>query len=846
MKKKKAHLIRLTAAVLLITTCLGTKVWVPNRVVNATTASDEKKTVKLKTTKSNLLEEGYELIAQSDRMLLAIDRSTGSIRWQSKATGAYKDTKLFHSESGTETLKNIRSSDMNFNYIQNEKKTGKITTASMDNYSLSVKLDGVTYEGIENGVKINYQVGDESITFNNFPKFITKERMEELVLQYCSKKEKKTIDAKYRLAKGKYIRESDENKPLGRLAANQLYKIFYETGKYTSEELEADNSANGVETVAARQKIYASIELFLDGDNLVVRVPVSQIKAEEKFPIQSVDVLPYFLSSDEEKDGYLLVPDGSGALIYFNNGKTQEYRYSSRYFGGDYLMNADTFKEPQLPMNLPIYGIKTKDNAVLGIIEKGAEVATLSAYVGGNVDDFNRVSLNFAVRDLDTTKSANSTSVSITKYPQKSYQGDIVIRYCFLEEEEATYSGMANEYKEYLQSNGSLKKNEVEQDAPLYIEMLGAIDKTKYFLGIPYKSKVALTDFNQAKKILSSLNERGISNMKVQYTGTSNGGMDQTSIEKVKVERVLGGKKGLKNLNEYAKDIHADIFPKFQLQTATTAKGLKKVQQSFFLNGLAAEIYEFDTVLCTPIKDNKYPTILINPAFMSTYLERFQSSFSKLGIKHLASSDLGTFLSSNYKRNSNTTQTEAKEMIQGSLEKLDNEYTLMLSNPNSYAYANVGYVTDLPTDHSRNRLFDARIPFVQMVLDGSINYSSSYLNEDHLDITKELLEAIETKSSLKFRFTYEGADILERTEYEDLFLTEYAIWEDKVATYYEEYNEFYQKVKDACIIAHSVDRENSNLRTVTYSNGVKVYLNYGSSEAIIDGVPVASSSYVIK
>jgi hypothetical protein len=790
--------------------------------------------------------KGLEQVAESENIVMFLDQSKSMIRLVFKETGAYIDSKIFDGEAGNGTTKNTQKSDLLFSYLIETKGNSSITISTMDNYTLSVELDGVTYEKLDQGVRVKYEIGDTSITYNDFPKFISEERMNELVIKNLNSMQKQLVTTTYyRLSQGVYVRKSGEDIPLGKLAAKELYTFFYEKGTYTTEDLEADNLEHGVEITSANQHISAIIEYMLDGDDLLVKVPVSEIVSEEQFPIQSIDILPYFLTGRTDEEGYLFIPDGSGAIINFNNQKVSEYPYASRYYGGDKLIGADTYKEDLENLNFPVFGIKKSDYAVLGIIEKGASIATVNANVSGMVDEFNKINLNFVIRDIDYISASNVSNYTIPKYSTDDYKDDIIIRYQFLTGNKANYTGMAKAYQQYLVQNGTLEENEVEKDAPIYVEVLGAIDKKKFFLGIPYTTTIPLTTFEQATDILESLKSKNINNVKLIYTGLANGGLHQRSIESVDIVNSLGGKKGLSNLATYVESIGADLFPNFLLQTAITGKGLSKSMQPALLNGAIAQLYEFDLVTRKPITDNKYPTRIIAGESLDKYLSKFADSYNKLGISNLASSDIATFIAANYKKNNNVSMSNSKHYYVETLTDLSEKYNLMLSNPIDFAYKYTSYITDLPVKSNQNKLIDSDIPFAQMVLEGYINYSMPAINTKKLTLQEELMKAIETKSSLKFRFTYENASVLKNTDFNNIFMAQYDLWDEKIGDYYNQYNEFYDLVKAATITNHTIIDGDDNLRVVEYSNGITIYLNYGTTKAMIRGVTVEPSSYVI-
>ena len=69
------------------------------------------------------------------------------------------------------------------------------------------------------------------------------------------------------------------------------------------------------------------------GDALRVQVPVERIGYPAEYPIKTLQVLPYFCAAPAGSEGWLLVPDGGGAQIRFDNGKTLQTPYYSDLYG---------------------------------------------------------------------------------------------------------------------------------------------------------------------------------------------------------------------------------------------------------------------------------------------------------------------------------------------------------------------------------------------------------------------------------------------------------------------------------------------------------------------------------
>ncbi|MBE5833840.1 MAG: hypothetical protein E7309_04310 [Butyrivibrio sp.] len=791
--------------------------------------------------------DDYITVAKGDTMELLLQPSSGNIRWKNTKTGEYYDTTK--AESDVTDVKVL--SDVIATYFNGKESDKYNSYASMDSYTYGVEADGLTFEEMENGVRFIYHLGSDEVTYKQFPAYISEERMEELVFQYLDDSQISTVKNQYRLtASGVYARKTSADNPLKGLAAPELYKLFYEVGHYSYEELEADCAEYGTEDeLPSIQAIDLVVEYTLDGDDLVVNVPTENIVSNEEYPIRSISLLPYFLATDET-DGYMFVPDGSGALIYLDNDKLSEYQFSAEYYGGDILVDADTYNSTKVYMSLPVYGMKSGDTAILGIIENGAEIAELSSYLNGYYANipYSSSSLTFYIRKEQTLAQyvGSTTNYTMKKVSDDYYTGDITVRYKYLDGDEANYTGMAKAYQDYLIEEGQLSQIDAADDASLYVNFLGELDKEKYFLGIPYNSSVALTSFNEAADIVSELSAQGIKNMVVKYSGIVNGGINQRAVETVKVSKRLGGKSGLNYLIETANECGATVFPDVSLQTASTSKSLSKKEKSYAMNGSVAQIYDFDLVRHIVQEDSDFNTYIIAPGYIEDYAAKFAKSYSKLGIDTLSSSDFFTFISADYRNGGNVSMATASQYYTNALESLSDSYAIMLSNPIETTYAYVDYIYSVPYENSGLKVLDASVPFTQMVLEGCMNYSSEYVNTDLDSLKITFLNAIESKSALNFRLMAADTSVLTDTTQEDVFYAEYSLWEDTIADYYNDYNEFYKQVKDAEIVSHEIVDRDNNLRVVTYSNGVKVYINYTDEKTAINGVSVDAYSYVLQ
>src|SRR5690606_39501257 len=119
----------------------------------------------------------------------------------------------------------------------------------------------------------------------------------------------------------------------------------------------------------------------------------------------------------------------------------------------------------------------------------------------------------------------------------------------------ASYSDMAQYYQQYLQERSGLPQpsSETQSASTFYLELIGSITKLNHFAGIPYEALEPLTTFEQAKDMITQLEQRNITELAVKYAGWFNGGLDHKVPSKVSVDKGIGGSKGLNSFVAFTK-----------------------------------------------------------------------------------------------------------------------------------------------------------------------------------------------------------------------------------------------------------------------------------------------------
>ncbi len=274
-----------------------------------------------------------------------------------------------------------------------------------------------------------------------------------------------------------------------------------------------------------------SLEYSFNSDgSLSVRLPANSISFDETiYNLEYITPLQYFGAGDLREDGYLFIPDGSGAIIdyedfYEVNGRKQNLAISLAVYGDDFAYSIPAgFHKEQVTM--PVYGVVSKepsnvytekssskaklDSGFFAILEEGASLATLNARFGGVAHHLSSVYASYEPypSDVYVTDPMNPSASSYTIVSDSKYTGSYVTRYVMLGDTDlglasgaefypATYVGMASYYRDYLKARGEISALEsTYEDLPLYIEALGSMNVTEKILTFPVTVSKPLTTF---------------------------------------------------------------------------------------------------------------------------------------------------------------------------------------------------------------------------------------------------------------------------------------------------------------------------------------------------------------
>lgn len=591
------------------------------------------------------------------------------------------------------------------------------------------------------------------------------------------------------------------------------------------------------------------LEYRLDKDGLNVSIPAKGIEEYGNGSVYRIQLLRYFGAAHDSEEGYMVVPNGSGSLIYFNNGKTTAANYSQYVYSIDPLAANYTTLENTSEVTLPIFGICRKDSSVLVSIEDGAGIAQITAGVSGAYNNYNYVYPSFTLRVADNLQMFGDSSSDVFVLEPELYDVNMTVRYTFLTKENKGYSGLANYYRQRLISEGKLADRTDGGDIPFYMDVIGGVKETSHLLGVQYLRTFSMTTFDEAGKMSEELAEAGITNQVMNYQGWMNGGFYHDAADNIKVMSKLGGKKDLEKLNTTVAENGGRLYTDVAFQNVTFADdGFNYSAESSRYYG-AGYVANFGLVNPTTLrataglgyKENRYD--LISPKFLPRYVEKFAEKFEKMDVDGISLRDLGNYLHSDKKRTNIINREEALDVVLGQWEVLaQTGKNLMADEANEYALAYVKDVLNTPISHNTFAIVDESIPLYQMIIHGSVNYSTDLLNfYDMEDMTDLVLNMIEYGAAPHYVFTWEESSKMKNTALNRYYATTFDVWKEEAVSVYGQVNEALREVSDAYIVNHQI--LSRDVRMVQYSNGVIIYVNYGEKDQRVGGITVPAHSY---
>ncbi|MBR3421674.1 MAG: hypothetical protein IKG98_06380 [Ruminococcus sp.] len=590
-------------------------------------------------------------------------------------------------------------------------------------------------------------------------------------------------------------------------------------------EIKVSDVKNGVKVTYYYNKAGFSfpVEYTLEEDCLKASLKVSDIKEpkDEKIATE-VTLMSSFGAASDTEDGCFVIPDGSGALVRFNNNKTMDTNaYQQRVYGNDVTVVPTSRGAVTEQIYLPVYGIVKEDNAMLVVASKGDSNAYISAQVSKQSNSsYNLCNFTFILRGTDTFYMSGNNSDKLTVFENGDIKSDdIELRYYPISKKGASYVDVADRYRQYLIEEDGVEPK--SSKAAMYVDLYGGTLKKKPVLGIPVTLKQPVTKYDEALEILTELKNKGVDDMVVSYNGWTNDGIRRKVDTGASPSGTLGGKSSFNKLTDFIGENGFEFYPASSSRDFYSGNGYYSFTSTCVrVSGSYSRIVSYDRAYGIPDGFKKNMSLL-SPSYYGEVYGDIASSYAKAGLSGAAVDNAASSLYGDYGKKDISrykAMTLAEEAFGKLSDSLDNGF--IADGANAYALPYVSHITNVPLSSSRFDIFNEDVPFYQIVMHGLVPYSTTPVNGD-ADPSQLLLMAAATGSSLSYDMIYNETSKLKDTDYDRYYYANYHYWADTAAEEYKLLAPLLDSVSDSTITGYDVSDDGS-LITTTFSNGTVV------------------------
>ncbi|MFD0712243.1 DUF5696 domain-containing protein [Paenibacillus sp. GCM10027626] len=789
------------------------------------------------------LSPGMELVAEQGELQLFLNHETTEIAvkntrskqmWFSNPPQAAKDPIATPYHQGK------LMSQLSLTYVT---KTGQ--EKEYDSYHDSVALKQFEIAKLADGVRVVYTLGKMERGIEAVPAKVSKDRFEGILERLTEDKDKAELKKRFRFVEDKQIYE---RRDIADFVLAKVISILDKAG-YSEEDLKTDNEQNNIAAEESGQASQFTIplEYRLANNQLRVTIPASEIRQTGDTYLLSVSLLEYFGAAGKSEEGYMFVPDGSGALIRLNNNKLYAEAAYIPLYGEDKLLTREEKLTTNIAARMPVFGMKKGNDAFIAMIQEGDAIAAVQADISGRVNSYNAVFSSFLLTNKDTvTLRGGERTNSSTLFQKKMHQGNLTVAYGFLSGGKANYSGMAQYYQAELVSKNKMKRLDVQSqaDMPFFLELIGGVSATKRWLGIPYKTVQPLTTYEQMKEIVQQLKASGVSHMKVGLNGWFNQGVEHTLPHKIKLDSQLGGKKQFQELQHFLEQNEIGFYPEAAfLDVYSSGSGLKVSDDAAqTIANKPAKLYAYNPATLLFDRD-RFSHYVLSPSKLPSVVDRFLAQYQKLGAAGLTLRDMADEINADYRAKKLYDRQGAAEVIEQELAKIQGRITdLTVRGGNAYTLPYASTILNAPMTSNQFMIEDDPVPFYQMVISGYIDYAGEPFNLAlNQDYNYNLLRAIETGSIVYYQWMYEKPSSLKGTSFNSLYSNYYADWMEEAVAMYQEVNEALKPMRGQRMIAH--EQVAPNVYKTVYENGIASVVNFNDEAVTVEKRIIDAKSY---
>lgn len=563
-------------------------------------------------------------------------------------------------------------------------------------------------------------------------------------------------------------------------------------------------------------------------EGINITIPSESIKEYDELKLYSITPYRYLGTvKGDDVPGYMLIPDGIGALIRYRKPYEVANNYENEIYGKDLSFEATsnlyTVNNNGANIYAPVYGIVhgVKQNSLFAIIESGAEYGTINVQYPTENIPYSSVYTTYQYRRQYTQPMGKEESNTIKLVQANKFDYDIAYSYKILKSEDSDYVGMAKYYNQYLKEKEILTKKETKDHISLKLETIG-LEKTT---GVLFDKSIVMTTFNEYHNFINQLTSNGVKNIVGVFNGFTSDGVSWAAPKYTSISSKLGSKDDIKALNNSTTIYYAMDFQK------ASSKG--SGYNTYF--DLAKKINDQRFTY----KNGDTEEYLLNHAKTKELFNDSIKALNKYDIDNYYLTNMGNLIYSDNDTNISIKDaiTYYHKMIQAKNKKIG------LSMANDYMWDLIDDYFDFPLYSSQRLMIDDTVPFLSLVLQDSINLYSTNANFFAYP-RSELLRLIDFNVYPSFIVTNKSSQKLEKTNLNYIYSSKYEDLEEEILVYYNFVNDALKNVIGQRIIERTIP--SVGIVKNVYENGVTITINYTNNSYTSGTTIIPAMSYYVE
>lgn len=595
------------------------------------------------------------------------------------------------------------------------------------------------------------------------------------------------------------------------------------------------------------ENITVTVDYILANDGMKIEIDPNKVTENPDRTVTAIDVAPFFCSVKNGSDNdYLFVPSGSGALIYPDNNIQNSSNIEMPVYGDDLsIYNPYDFTNEK-SVRLPVYGSVNADKGIVAIIEEGASSSSICVVSNDQRIKYSSVYTSFAVRGYETVDIPKGVKLQTSTgkvYSEPLTDRKLSIKFVPLQGEKASYYGMAEVYRSYLDSKYNLKEKTADQ--AVVLRLLGGVMTTEFVFGIPNDVIFPLTTIEQAQKIISDSNKKYKGNIRFVLDGYGSSGLEIGELAGgFKVDKAFGSKSNFKKLVDYCKINNLELAMNFDLLRFNKSTSGFSTSNSTAVAATGKRVVNKYTLLNTKMQTDNYgSSYLLSRNKISDAIEKLARFLEDVDVKNIMLDTLSNTLYSDYTHIKYYGKGSEQDVYNSIKDLIEDGYHYIASDANEYTVACAEYIDNSPIYSSNYDCFSTDIPFYQIVFKGFVPmYTPKWAgssNEQEL-----FLKAVESGIGISMAVVENYSDVVFSSPQKQMFacsVKNFNSHMNRLST--ESFFDYYDSVKNAEIEGHILIEK--DVRKTTFNNGVVVYVNYSKNEYATEDVVVPAEGYIV-